>query len=153
MVSRYEQRRTATTSRGGRVERSCQRCGERFEARRADKIYCSGACKQAAVRARRGVLVARRPPVAQPDELMERLAELEERQRTILTDLDHLEEQVGGAKVNADVEAIVRRMDRLEEQLVQMTKTMGTLSARQRKHEAALTQVAELLAAEPWRRR
>jgi DNA repair ATPase RecN len=84
---------------------------------------------------------------------MERLAELEERQRTILTDLDHLEEQVGGAKVNADVEAIVRRMEAFEERLAQVAKTLKALSDRQRKHEAALTQVAELLAAEPWRRR
>jgi chromosome segregation ATPase len=135
------------------VERSCQCCGERFEAKRADKIYCSGACKQAAVRARRGVRVARRPPVAQPDELLERLAELEDRQRTILTDLDHLEEQMGGPKANAHVEALSRRIDALEAGLLQMDKVLKTLSSRQRKHEAALTQMAELLATEPWRKR
>jgi hypothetical protein len=32
--------------------RACARCGEEFEPRRPEAVYCSGACRQAAYRAR-----------------------------------------------------------------------------------------------------
>lgn len=132
------------------MERSCQRCGERFEAARADRIYCSAACKQAAVRARRGVRVARRPP-DQP-QLLERLAEIEERQRVLLTDLDHLEGTVGDPEVAVERERLVARIEEAEGRLDRMEKAIRTLSLRQRQQDAAMTSMAQLLAAEPWRR-
>lgn len=148
-TSGYIPIRTGTPMEEGVVERSCQRCGERFEANRADRIYCSAACKQAAVRARRGVRVARRHP--EPPEVLDRLAEIEERQRVILTDLDHLEETIVDRAVPDAPKVFTVRLEEIERRLDRMEKAMNGLSSRQRKHEAALTSMAQLLAAEPWR--
>lgn len=133
------------------MEKSCQRCSQQFEAKRADKIYCSGACKQAAVRARRGVDVARKPPEPRQESIEQRLVAIEERQRDILTDLDDLER--GLTKPYAGGDTVLARLDAIEARMKKMAKALEALSARQREHEVALTKVAELIAAEPWRRR
>jgi hypothetical protein len=36
-----------------RAERRCETCGEAFSSKRADARHCSGACRQAAYRARK----------------------------------------------------------------------------------------------------
>lgn len=135
------------------MEKSCARCGEKFEAKRADRMYCSDACKQAAVRARRGVNVARRPPEPQGEGILQRLADLEDRQRNLFTELDELEQRVDGPKEEIDLSMLLQRVEAVELRVEKMGKTLEVLSRRQREHETALTKVAELLAAEPWRRR
>jgi predicted nuclease with TOPRIM domain len=134
------------------VERTCQRCGERFEAKRADKMYCSAACKQAAVRARRGVRVARRPPEPPNDELKKRLDDIEDRQQVLMTDLDHVEGQLGNERNDSALEEVRQRLEELEGRLARLEKAVKSMSTRQREHQVALTRMAELLAAEPWHR-
>jgi hypothetical protein len=85
-------------------------------------------------------------------ELLDRLAEIEERQRVILTDLDHLEGTVGDPEVAVERERLVARVEEAEVRLDRMEKAIRTLSSRQRQHDAAMTSMAQLLAAEPWRR-